>query len=519
MSMENSIINISSKQIKIKDICSCNSGDIIVFRGRLDRIRDQSKMIFLIMRDEGQTVQCILSKISNSNDEDYIKYHKELLEIIYNFTRESVVTLMGKVKQTPFPVKGCTIQNVEIEIKGVEELVLSLPKLPIQIDEDLNTSELSTRLDNRVLDLRKEDNQFIFRFQSTVAKIIRHFLEDNGFMEIHTPKLISTASEGGSTVFPVKYFDGDAYLAQSPQLFKQMAICADFKRVYEVGPVFRAENSHTHRHLTEFTGFDLEMEIENHYSEVLDFFEKLFIHLFIELEKQMGSELKRFWKKYNIEPFTFGRKFYLGNAQKTIAISVLSEAGCTMDENKNELSAEEEQIFRKILKEKHNCDLPEKKLLRIDFMDAICLLRHAGFEANDYDDLNTEQERALGKIIKEKYGTDFYMLNKFPSAVRPFYTMPDKGGIYSHSYDFFIRGEEILSGAQRQHNVDELEKSAKEHGIDLEKIQDYLDAFRYGVPPHGGGGIGLERLVMFYLGIGNVRNVSLFPRDPNRIRP
>jgi aspartyl/asparaginyl-tRNA synthetase len=246
-----------------------------------------------------------------------------------------------------------------------------------------------------------------------------------------------------------------------------MVVCGDFERVYEIGSVFRAENSFTHRHMTEFIGLDLEMAFEEHYHEILDVFDELFVHIFTGLETEYAADLEVVHRQYPFEKFQF---------------------------------------------------LP--KTLRLEYKDAVALLRENGVEMGDYDDLSTEIEKKLGHLVKEKYHTDFFMLDKFPLAVRPFYTMPDpKNPKYSNSYDFFMRGEEILSGAQRIHDADMLIERAKEHGVDPESIKHYVDAFRMGAPPHGGGGIGLERVIFFYLNLGNIRRVSLFPRDPNRISP
>lgn len=309
------------------------------------------------------------------------------------------------------------------------------------------------------------------RVQAAVCQLFREYLYANGFLEIHSPKLIAGASEGGSSVFRLAYFDRQACLAQSPQLYKQMVICSDFNRVFEIGPVFRAEKSHTHRHLCEFTGLDLEMEITEHYNEILDVLDGLFSCIFDGLEKRFAKELATVRSKWNVAPF----KFWNGRAN-----------------------------------------------LRLKWPQAIEMLRGAGVQIGDFEDINTEKEKLLGKLVKEKYDTDFFMLTHFPSCIRPFYTMVDpEDGRYSNSYDLFMRGEEIVSGAQRIHDSELLTTRAKamlgEEGVS--SIKDYVDAFRFGAPPHGGAGIGLERVVMLYLGVENVRECSLFPRDPERLTP
>ncbi|KAJ1556222.1 aspartate--tRNA ligase dps1 [Cladochytrium tenue] len=219
--------------------------------------------------------------------------------------------------------------------------------------------------------------------------------------------------------------------------------------------------------MTEFMGLDLEMVIEEHYHELLDLFDGLFVYIFDGLKKRFSAEIEAVRRQYPFEDFLY---------------------------------------------------LP--KTLRLNFSEGIAMLRAAGVEIGDFDDLSTEQEKLLGKLVREKYKTDFYFLDKFPLSVRPFYTMPDpaKPG-YSNSYDFFMRGEEILSGAQRVHDYALLEERIKEHGVDPKTVQAYLDAFKFGAPPHGGGGIGLERVAMLFLKLGNIRRTSMFPRDPKRLSP
>lgn len=315
--------------------------------------------------------------------------------------------------------------------------------------------------------MRTPTNQAIFRIQAAVCRLFRETLDQRKFVEIHTPKIISAASEGGANVFTVSYFKGSAYLAQSPQLYKQMAIAADFEKVYTIGAVFRAEDSNTHRHLTEFVGLDLEMAFHSHYHEVLDTIGAVLTDVFRGLQKQCAQEIATVNRQFPAEPFTF-------------------------------------------------LDPP----LRLEFPEAVQMLRQAGEQIGDEDDLSTPMEKLLGRLVKAKYGTDFYILDKYPLVVRPFYTMPDPTNQkYSNSYDIFMRGEEIMSGAQRIHDPEYLSERAKHHGIDLSKIKAYIDSFRYGCPPHAGGGIGLERVAMLFLGLDNIRKTSMFPRDPKRITP
>ena len=356
------------------------------------------------------------------------------------------------------------------------------------------------RLNSRWVDLRIPANQAIMRTQSAICTLFREALLERGFVEIHTPKLIAGESEGGAGVFTTDYFGQTACLAQSPQLYKQMAISADLERVFEIGPVFRAEKSNTRRHLCEFTGLDLEMAFHLHYNEVIDVLHTLFVNIFDGLETRHAAELATIREQYPSERPRW----------------------------------------------------TEKPVI-VHWEEANQILRDAGEEPPGFEDLNTVQERTLGRLIADKYDTDFYFLDRFPSGVRPFYTMPcPDDRRYSNSYDVFLRGtcrssppppssrslhqraaplftpngepvtpagEEICSGAQRVHEPELLIETIKGKGAAVEPLSAYIDAMRHGMPPHGGGGIGLERVVFLYLGLDNVRKASMFPRDPSRCSP
>ncbi|XP_058222323.1 aspartate--tRNA ligase 2, cytoplasmic-like [Rhododendron vialii] len=448
----------------------------VLVRGRVQTVRAVSKkMAFLIVREKGLTVQCVLSVCPDVVSLGMVKFATGL-------SRESYVDVEGTVSVPDSPIKGAS-QQVEIQVRKVYCVSKAVPTLPINI-EDAARSEVEidkalqageqlvrvnqdTRLNFRVLDLRTPSNQGIFRIQCQVENIFRQFLLSEGFVGIHTPKLIAGSSEGGSAVFRLDYKGQPACLAQSPQLHKQMAICGDFGRVFEVGPVFRAEDSFTHRHLCEFTGLDVEMEIKEHYSEVMDIVDRLFVALFDSLNERCEKELEAIGKQYPFEPLKYLRK-----------------------------------------------------TLRLTFQEGVQLLKEAGIEIDPLGDLNTESERKLGQLVLEKYGTEFYILHRYPLAVRPFYTMPcSDDPTYSTSFDVFIRGEEIISGAQRVHLPDLLTTRAEACGIDVKTISTYVDSFWYGAPPHGGFGVGLERVVMLFCALNNIRKTSLFPRDPLRIAP
>ncbi|KAG0266638.1 aspartate--tRNA ligase dps1 [Mortierella polycephala] len=462
------------KHERFNDINASRTGEKVWIRARVQTSRPTgNKMCFFQLRQNSSTIQGLVVF-------DETKISKQMVKFAQAISSESIVLIEGTIAKPLEPVKSCTVQDAEIMISQLFVTSEAQGRLPFNIEdasrpeadferEDAQFSKVSlhTRLENRVFDLRTITNQSIFRIQAGVCRLFREFLESKGFLEIHTPKILGAASEGGANVFKVKYFDTDAFLAQSPQFYKQMVVCGDFERVFEIGSVFRAENSFTHRHMTEFIGLDMEMAFEEHYHEILDVFDELFVYIFKGLEEEYAADLEVVQRQYPFEKFQY---------------------------------------------------LP--KTLRLEYKDAVALLRENGVEMGDYDDLSTEVERKLGQLVKEKYKTDFFMLDKFPLAVRPFYTMPDpKNPKYSNSYDFFMRGEEVLSGAQRIHDADFLIERAKAHDVDPDSIKSYVDAFRMGAPPHGGGGIGLERVIFFYMNLGNIRRVSLFPRDPKRLSP
>jgi len=454
----------------VKDLGMKMNEKTVTIRGRLHTSRAKGKQCFFVIRQQQVTVQC-LAFVNES-------ISKQMVKFIAHISKESIVDVEAVVKKVDEKIESCTQQDVELHVKQVWVVSASDPQLPLQIEDaarklteedEGNFARVNqdTRLDNRVLDLRTPTNQAIFRLEAGVCHLFRDTLSKKGFVEIHTPKIISAASEGGANVFKVSYFKGSAFLAQSPQLYKQMAIAGDFDKVFTVGGVFRAEDSNTHRHLTEFVGLDLEMAFKFHYHEVVDTIGDLFTMMFRGLRDKYSQEIATVSQQFPCEPFKF-------------------------------------------------LDPP----LRLEFPEAVEMLKEAGVEMGEEDDLSTPAEKLLGRLVRAKYDTDFFILDKFPLAVRPFYTMPcPVDGKYSNSYDMFMRGEEILSGAQRIHNPEFLIERANHHGVELNTIASYIDSFRYGCPPHAGGGIGMERVTMLYLGLDNIRKTSMFPRDPKRLTP
>ncbi|XP_048201508.1 aspartate--tRNA ligase, cytoplasmic [Perognathus longimembris pacificus] len=456
--------------VRVRDLTIQKADEIVWVRARVHTSRAKGKQCFLVLRQQQFNVQALVAVGDHAS--------KQMVKFAANVNKESIVDVEGVVRKVNQKIGSCTQQDVELHVQKIYVISLAEPRLPLQLDDAIRpevegeeegraTVNQDTRLDNRVIDLRTSTSQAVFRLQSGICHLFRETLINKGFVEIQTPKIISAASEGGANVFTVSYFKNNAYLAQSPQLYKQMCICADFEKVFCIGPVFRAEDSNTHRHLTEFVGLDIEMAFNYHYHEVLEEIADTLVQIFKGLQERFQVEIQMVNKQFPCEPFKF-----------------------------------------------------LEPTLRLEYCEALAMLREAGVEMGDEEDLSTPNEKLLGRLVKEKYDTDFYVLDKYPLAVRPFYTMPDpRNPKHSNSYDMFMRGEEILSGAQRIHDSQLLTERALHHGIDLEKIKAYIDSFRFGAPPHAGGGIGLERVTMLFLGLHNVRQTSMFPRDPKRLTP
>lgn len=473
---------------KIEDLTQELEGQTVLIRGHLQTTRMVGKGAFGLIRSTLYSVQGVCFSDADTG------LPIEMVKYVAGLPVESVVDVQGVVTVPELPVDSATQKMVELQITQFHCVNKATSAMPFlmedacrpdfgkETDVGAYTGEeedkvaadglvrvgQEVRLDNRWIDLRTPANQAIFRIESMVGCLFREFLISKDFVEIHTPKIIGGASEGGSEVFTLDYFGQPACLAMSPQLHKQMtSACSGFERVFETGPVFRAEKSQTRRHLCEFTGFDLEMVIKEHYDECLDVFSELFVFIFDGINKRCKRELERVREQHPFEDLQY-----------------------------------------------------KSPTLKITYAEGCQLLREAGVDQSDMDDIGTEKEKQLGDLVKAKYGVDFYFMDKYPLSVRPFYTMPDPNNPkLSNSYDFFIRGQEILSGAQRIHEPKLLQERAKLWGIELKDIESYVNSFRNGAQPHAGGGIGLERVVMLYLGLPNIRKTAWFPRDPRRVAP
>ncbi len=431
---------------------SAHVGEQVSVRGWVQVVRDQKRMQFLVIRDETGQAQAVLPK-----DEP----PTELNEAISGLAAESAVTVTGTVVAD----ERVKLGGLELQIEGLAVDSPAEAELPIAAD-----SALDKRIDWRYLDLRRPDRRLIFEVQSTVEHAMREFWREQGFVEIHTPKLMGSASESGAELFKVEYFERMAYLAQSPQFYKQMAIAAGFGKVFEIGPVFRANPSFTSRHDTEFTSVDVELSWIDSHEDVMAFEESWLAYVLGVVKEQHGEQIEA----------TFG-------------VEVIAPA------------------------------LP---FPRVTLEQAKEMLRESGHEAeggrglDPGHDLDPPAERALSALIKERNGHEFAFVTDYPTTVRPFYHMrhPDDQTL-TRSFDLLWRGIELTTGAQREHRYEQLLAQAADKGVETESIQYYLDFFRFGAPPHGGFGFGLTRLLMQLLGQENVREVTFLYRGPNRLEP
>ena len=433
----------------IKDLKNKLNEEVEI-HGFIDNIRNLQYVAFVIIKDNTGKVQVTIEKEDESM--------KELVEIVNNLSIDSTVIVKGKLLDSPkVKLNGMEIipNSIEVTSKAAE--------LPFNY-KDLNNVNLDTRLDYRFIDLRNEKNSLIFKVQSTLVKYMREYLYNNKFTEIHTPKIIGAASESGSEVFEVKYFDTKAYLAQSPQFYKQMAMASGLDRIFEVAPVFRAENSNTNRHATEFTSFDIEFSYIKDYNDVMDLEAEMITYALKNLKEELGDKIK---EVFNIE----------------INVPTLPFPKMTLKEVYDTLESE----FHLVVPEEEKTDL------------------------------TTEAEKKLKVLAKKKFNHEFIFVTDYPAEKRAFYHMRDENGVLQ-GYDLIWRGVEITTGAQREHRYEEIVKNAKEKGLDND-VKFYLEFFKYGCPPHGGFAIGVDRFTMLLLDIPSVKETQFLFRGPSRINP
>ena len=423
----------------------------IEIQGFVDNVRNIKWVQFIVLRDTTGKIQITIEKSLEEN--------KQMVELVETLTNESTIKVKGKIiKNENVKLNGMEIIPTSIEVTSV-----SAPELPINY-KDLENINLDTRLDYRFLDLRNEKNALIFKVQSTLVRYMREYLYNNNFIEIHTPKLIGAASESGSEVFEVKYFDRLAYLAQSPQFYKQMAMSSGFERIFEVAPCFRAENSNTNRHATEFTSFDVEFSYINSFDDVMNLEAEMITYGIKHTKEQLGDKIKEVFGVDIVVPSLPFPKMTVAEIYKEIE----ERYGYTVDDSEK-------------------------------------------------TDLTTEAEKLVGKLAHDKYNHEYMFVTEFPAEKRPFYHMRDENGILQ-GYDLIWKGMEITSGAEREHRYDKLLKSVQEKGLG-EDVKFYLEFFKYGCPPHGGFAIGIDRLTMLILGIPTIKESEFLFRGPNRLNP
>ena len=422
----------------------------ICVRGFVENIRNKKTMAFIVLKDITGKVQVTVEK---GND-------PALDEAVNSITLDSVITVIGKAVESEYVKLG----GVEIYPKQIVIESLAAP-LPIDREEGKGheRSSIDQRIDYRWIDLRTEKNQLLFKVQTLLVGAMREYLLQREFTEIHTPKLIGAASESGADVFEVQYFDRKAYLAQSPQFYKQMAMAAGFERIFEVGPVFRAEKSFTNKHTTEFSGFDLEFSYIESYRDVMALEAELLTYALGKVQEKYGADIER----------VFGQKVIV----PTLPFPVM----------------------------------------KLDDLYA-ALEKEYGYKCPDSErgDLTTEAEHLCADFAMKQFGHEFLFVTDYKAEKRAFYHMRDENGV-PQGYDLIWRGCEITTGAQREHRYDILKKQCDEKGL-TEDVKFYLEFFKYGCPPHGGFGLGIDRLTMLLLGL-TIKEAMFIFRGPNRLNP
>lgn len=444
-----------SERVYIKDIAG-KIGTEVKLQGFADNIRNSKSMLFIVLKDITGKVQITLEK----------EKAPELAEQLEAVTNDSVLTVIGQVAENEYvKLGGIEIIPKEISVESVAEaLPIARKEIPASKKKKaVERSSIDQRIDYRWIDLRTEENQLMFQVQTTLVNAMRQYLLKENFIEIHTPKLIGAASESGADVFQVEYFDRKAYLAQSPQFYKQMAMASGFERIFEVGPVFRAEKSFTSKHTTEFTGFDLEFSYIDSFRDVMRMEENLLRAGLEAVQERHGEQIKELFGMEVIVPDTPFPVVTL----KELYRGLEQEFGYTVEESEK-------------------------------------------------GDLTTDAERLSFEWVKKHYGHEFLFVTDYSAQKRAFYHMRDENGV-PQGYDLVWRGVEITTGAQREHRWEVLKKQAEEKGL-AEDVKFYLEFFRYGCPPHGGFGIGVDRLTMLLVGL-TIKDAMFLFRGPNRLTP
>ena len=430
------------KNVRCRDVTPLLRGSTVTISGWVHQIRDLGGKKFIVLRDGSGVIQITISKNEAS---------REIMDAVESVTLESVVQVKGVVKEDPRAPRG-------VEISPVEFKIISLAKKPLPLDVSGKVgADIDTRLRERVLDLRRAEMMSIVRIGDKALKVIRDVLRSEGFIEVFTPKIIATATEGGANLFPVIYFGREAFLAQSPQLYKEL-LAASLERVFEIAPAWRAEESDTPYHLAEFVSVDIEAAFMD-YEDVMRVLEKVIYEVVRAVKEENADDLKTL--NYDLQPVS----------------------------------------------------LP---IPRISYTDAIRILQEKGMDIKFGDDIGTPEQRVLASALD----TQLYFITEFPTKIRAFYTKPkDDNAELSESFDLVWRFLELASGSSRIHRKDQLIEALQSRGLNAESFQFFIKWFDYGMPPHAGWGLGFARLLMMLTNRGSVKEVTLFPRDKRRLAP
>ena len=439
----------------VRDIKN-NIGEVVKVQGFVENFRNSRAMAFIVLKDITGKIQVTIEK----------EQHPEMEAALDILTGDSVITVVGKVIENEYvKMGGIEILPDELFVESVADaLPITRKEIPAtKKKQAVERSSIDQRIDFRWIDLRTDENQLMFKVQTAFVAAMREFLLGKEFIEIHSPKLIGAASESGSDVFEVKYFDRNAYLAQSPQFYKQMAMASGFDKIFEVGPVFRAEKSFTSKHTTEFTGFDLEFSYIEDYRDVMQLEAELLTYALEKVADKYGKEIEEMFGIPVVVP-----------------------------------------------------KLPFPVVTLAELYDG--LEKEFGYTVPDSEkgDLSTEAEKLSFEWVKKHYDHEFLFVTDFDAEKRAFYHMRDEHGT-PMGYDLIWRGVEITTGAQREHRYDILAKQAEEKGL-AKDVEFYLEFFRYGCPPHGGFGIGVDRMTMLLLGL-HIKDAMFIFRGPNRLNP
>ena len=412
--------------------------------GWVHEVRDLGGLSFFLIRDRTGILQVTVPRK---------KVGEEVLTAIRDVSRESLVRIKGSVKAIDKAPGGRELVPAEFEV-----IARSKSPLPLDVVEKV-PADLDTRLDARFLDARRPRVTAVFQVRSFVMQAISGFLYSRGFMNIVSPKIVAAATEGGTELFPIAYFEKEAFLNQSPQLYKQLMMGAGFEKVFEIGPIFRAEEHNTTKHLNEATSIDIEVSFADHH-DVMQILEELIVHVYREVNARCAASLEAM------------------------------EIG--------------------------SLPVPKTPFRRLRYADAIRMAADATGESVRYgDDIGTVAEKAIGEMIGEHY----YIVD-WPTEIKPYYALPyEDDPAVCRAFDLMHPRMELSSGSQRVHQHDLLEAQIRAKGLSPESFEFYLEPFRYGMPPHAGWGLGAERLIMTMLSLGNIREAVLFPRDRHRLTP